>query len=439
MPIKPALQAQFEQQFKAQTPIQAAVWEKLTQGDNIFGLAPTGTGKTLAFLLPILSRIDPKVKQTQVLILAPSQELAMQTTAVAREWGALVDVSVTSLIGGANGRRQADKLKKDKPHIVVGTLGRVLTMLDGGALKLNGLQTVIFDEADAMLSDERRDSLQELAAQLPTDVQLGLFSATSGVDLKYVADTFGQEVRPVSVGTDAPAAITHEFQYVDQKAKASLLIQLARNKQQALVFFNTISGLVNMQATLRHAHASVMSIGSNDKRQVQRADALRLFKKGEVSLLLVTDVAARGLDIEDLPLVVNAQLPQRKKTYIHRAGRTGRMGKPGRVLNLGNDHDIRDLKRELGDDFVLVKAANTFADAKQATPQKSTAAVKAARATVPTDQAGHQASGQAAKPVTPRPTAQAKTVPVVEKPKKKKRLKASKDKGKPKWAKKSAE
>ncbi|MSB66688.1 DEAD/DEAH box helicase [Leuconostoc lactis] len=435
MPIKPALQAQFEQQFKAQTPIQAAVWEKLTQGDNIFGLAPTGTGKTLAFLLPILSRIDPKVKQTQVLILAPSQELAMQTTAVAREWGALVDVSVTSLIGGANGRRQADKLKKDKPHIVVGTLGRVLTMLDGGALKLNGLQTVIFDEADAMLSDERRDSLQELAAQLPTDVQLGLFSATSGVDLKYVADTFGQEVRPVSVGTDAPAAITHEFQYVDQKAKASLLIQLARNKQQALVFFNTISGLVNMQATLRHAHASVMSIGSNDKRQVQRADALRLFKKGEVSLLLVTDVAARGLDIEDLPLVVNAQLPQRKKTYIHRAGRTGRMGKPGRVLNLGNDHDIRDLKRELGDDFVLVKAANTFADAKQATPQKSTAAVKAARATAPVDQAGHQA----VKPVAQRPTAQAKTVPVVEKPKKKKRLKASKDKGKPKWAKKSAE
>lgn len=439
MPIKPALQAQFEQQFKAQTPIQAAVWEKLTQGDNIFGLAPTGTGKTLAFLLPILSRIDPKVKQTQVLILAPSQELAMQTTAVAREWGALVDVSVTSLIGGANGRRQADKLKKDKPHIVVGTLGRVLTMLDGGTLKLNGLQTVIFDEADAMLSDERRDSLQELADQLPTDVQLGLFSATSGVDLKYVADTFGQEVRPVSVGTDAPAAITHEFQYVDQKAKASLLIQLARNKQQALVFFNTISGLVNMQATLRHAHASVMSIGSNDKRQVQRADALRLFKKGEVSLLLVTDVAARGLDIEDLPLVVNAQLPQRKKTYIHRAGRTGRMGKPGRVLNLGNDHDIRDLKRELGDDFVLVKAANTFADAKQATPQKSTAAVKAARATAPTDQAGHQTSDQAAKPVAQRQTTQAKTVPVVEKPKKKKRLKASKDKGKPKWAKKSAE
>lgn len=431
MPIKPALQAQFDQQFDAQTPIQAAVWEKLTQGDSIFGLAPTGTGKTLAFLLPILSRIDAQAKKTQVLILAPSQELAMQTTAVARTWGTLVDISVTSLIGGANGRRQADKLKKDKPHIVVGTLGRVLTMVEGGALKLNDIQTVIFDEADAMLTEERHDSLRELADQLPTGIQLGLFSATSGVDLKYVADTFYQEVRPVSVGTDAPAAISHEFQYVDQKAKASMLIQLARNNQQALVFFNTISGLVNMQATLRHAHASVMSIGSNDKRQVQRADALRLFKKGEVALLLVTDVAARGLDIEDLPLVVNAQLPQRKKTYIHRAGRTGRMGKPGRVLNLGNDHDIRNLKRELGDDFNLVKAANTFADVKPAVaPKKTAGPAKPQRA----EQQATSLTSAPPEQRQTRPKAGDQALPIVDKPKKKKRLKASKDKGKPKWA-----
>lgn len=434
MPIKPALQAQFDQQFDAPTPIQAAVWEKLAQGESLFGLAPTGTGKTLAFLLPMLTRIDAQAKKTQVLILAPSQELAMQTTAVARTWGALVDVSVASLIGGANGRRQADKLKKEKPHIVVGTLGRVLTMVEGGALKLNDLQAVIFDEADAMLTDERHESLQALADQLPTHVQLGLFSATSGVDLKYVADTFYQEVRPVSVGTDAPAAISHEFQYVDQKAKASLLIQLARQNQQALVFFNTISGLVNMQATLRHAHASVMSIGSNDKRQVQRADALRLFKKGEVSLLLVTDVAARGLDIEDLPLVVNAQLPQRKKTYIHRAGRTGRMGKPGRVLNLGNDHDIRNLKRELGDEFNLVKAVNTFAASKPA-PAKPAPDSSPAQSTTQVQPA--YVGRQIATSETPQARKKVTTgLPVAEKPKKKKRLKASKDKGKPKWAKK---
>lgn len=432
MAIRSELTEKFDLQFEAPTPIQDAVWEKLSNGEDIFGLAPTGTGKTLAFILPMLSRIDVKVKKTQVLILAPSQELAMQTTAVAREWGALIGVSVTSLIGGANGRRQADKLKKEKPHIVVGTLGRMLTMIEGGALKLNAIQAVIFDEADAMLTEERHESLQELAKQLPDNVQLGLFSATSGVDLKYVSDTFQQEVRPISVGTDAPPAIKHEFQYVDQKAKANMLIQLARNKKQALVFFNTISGLVNMQATLRHAHVSVMSIGSNDKRQVQRADALRLFKKGEVDLLLVTDVAARGLDIEDLPLVVNAQLPQTKKTYIHRTGRTGRMGKVGRVLNLGNDHDIRDLKRELGEDFQLVKAEKAFTDKKVADSQNAT----------PTRVEHHLRDDvrvkNEPKSNTIEPTVKKKTViEVVEKPKKKKRLKASKDKGKPKWAKKS--
>lgn len=447
MTIKPELLEKFNAQFDEPTPIQNAVWDRLAKGDSIFGLAPTGTGKTLAFILPILSRIDATSKRTQVLILAPSQELAMQTTAVAREWGAYVGVSVTSLIGGANGRRQADKLKKEKPHIVVGTLGRVLTMIDGHVLKLNDLKTVIFDEADAMMNDERHESLEQLAAQLPQPIQLGLFSATSGADLKYVAETFSQTVHPISVGTDAPTAITHEFQYVDQKAKAAVLVQLARQHQQALVFFNTISGLVNMQATLRHAHVSVMSIGSNDKRQVQRADALRLFKQGEVDLLLVTDVAARGLDIEDLPLVVNAQLPERKKTYVHRTGRTGRMGKAGRVLNLGNDHDIRDLKRELGDDFHLVKAANQYLDQKQTkvkdesisqTPKKEP---RLAHKVVEVAPSASKIQATSTQHVTKnqKPSLKAAIDAVPEKPKKKKRLKDSKNKGKPKWAKKHDE
>ncbi|WP_273715297.1 DEAD/DEAH box helicase [Leuconostoc mesenteroides] len=427
--MKPELLEKFNASFDTPTPIQSAVWQRLTDGDSIFGLAPTGTGKTLAFVLPVLSRIDTNLKRTQVLILAPSQELAMQTTQVAREWGNVVGASVASLIGGANGRRQADKIKKDKPHIVVGTLGRVLTMVDGGVLKLDHIATVIFDEADAMLTEERHDSLQELADKLPSHIQLGLFSATSGVDLNYVSDMFEQKVHPISVGTDAPVSIKHEFQYVDQRAKEKVLIQLARNNQQALVFFNTISALVNMQATLRHAHVSVMSIGSNDKRQVQRADALRLFKKGEVTLLLVTDVAARGLDIEDLPLVVNAQLPQRKKTYVHRTGRTGRMGKIGRVLNLGNDHDIRDLKRELGDSFNLDKAENLF--------EKS---IKSQEKTVTKDTNTNNVSSvsKAKKSSSAAPLVTKKEV-IVEpttKVKKKKRAKSSKDKGKPKWAKK---
>lgn len=426
--MKPELLEKFNASFDTPTPIQSAVWQRLTDGDSIFGLAPTGTGKTLAFVLPVLSRIDTNLKRTQVLILAPSQELAMQTTQVAREWGNVVGASVASLIGGANGRRQADKIKKEKPHIIVGTLGRVLTMVEGGVLKLDHIATVIFDEADAMLTEERHDSLQELADELPSHIQLGLFSATSGVDLNYVSDTFEQKVHPISVGTDAPISIKHEFQYVDQRAKEKVLIQLARNNQQALVFFNTISALVNMQATLRHAHVSVMSIGSNDKRQVQRADALRLFKKGEVTLLLVTDVAARGLDIEDLPLVVNAQLPQRKKTYVHRTGRTGRMGKTGRVLNLGNDHDIRDLKRELGDSFNLDKAENLFE--KSIKFQE-----KAVTKDTNTDNVSSASKAKKFSSAAPLITKKEVIVEPTTKVKKKKRAKSFKDKGKPKWAK----
>ena len=429
--MKPELLEKFSAVFEQPTPIQNAVWQRLIDGDSIFGLAPTGTGKTLAFVLPMLSQVDANLKRTQVLILAPSQELAMQTTQVAREWGALVGVSVASLIGGANGRRQAEKLKKDKPQIVVGTLGRVLTMLEGGVLKLDNIKAVIFDEADAMLTEERHDSLEALADQLPTNLQLGLFSATSGADLQYVNTVFNQKVHPISVGTDAPANIKHEFQYVDQRAKEKILIQLARHNQQALVFFNTISALVSMQATLRHAHVSVMSIGSNDKRQVQRADALRLFKKGEVALLLVTDVAARGLDIDNLPLVVNAQLPERLKTYVHRTGRTGRMGKNGRVLNLGNDHDIRNLKRELGDKFTLIKADNTFEPSTKTVANKQQAIIAPSK--VDTDSAQEPS-------ITSSPSKKHLLVKVAAKndlpERKKKRAKHSKNKGKPKWAKK---
>lgn len=429
--MRPELLEKFNAVFEQPTPIQNAVWQRLIDGDSIFGLAPTGTGKTLAFVLPMLSQVDANLKRTQVLILAPSQELAMQTTQVAREWGALVGVSVASLIGGANGRRQAEKLKKDKPQIVVGTLGRVLTMLEGGVLKLDNIKAVIFDEADAMLTEERHASLEALADQLPTNLQLGLFSATSGADLQYVNTVFNQKVHTISVGTDAPANIKHEFQYVDQRAKEKILIQLARHNQQALVFFNTISALVSMQATLRHAHVSVMSIGSNDKRQVQRADALRLFKKGEVALLLVTDVAARGLDIDNLPLVVNAQLPERLKTYVHRTGRTGRMGKNGRVLNLGNDHDIRNLKRELGDKFTLVKADNTFEPSTKTVANKQQANIAPSKVD----------SDSTQKPsITPSPSKKHSPVKVETKndlpERKKKWAKHSKNKGKPKWAKK---
>ncbi|GAP02437.1 superfamily II DNA/RNA helicase [Fructobacillus pseudoficulneus] len=353
--ILPALIEAFNEQFKEKTPIQEALFERMADGESVFGLAPTGSGKTLAFALPVLSRIDLTAKQSQVLILAPSQELGAQLAQVIRPYASKVGVKVAALIGGANGKRQADKLKKEKPAVVVGTLGRVLTMIDGGALKTKYLKTLIVDEADATLVEEHAEDLEHLAAALPDLDQVALFSATSGVDLAWLERLFGKSVKPVSVGNHAPESIDHTYLHVDARANHKVLIELARRHQQALVFFNTIGALVSAQAALRHEHASVMSVGNNEKSHLKRADALKAFKSGKLDLLLATDVAARGLDIQGLPLVVNAQIPNNLTTYLHRTGRTGRAGLPGQVLNLGNDHDIRKLKQYLPETMSLSK------------------------------------------------------------------------------------
>ncbi|MBS9335687.1 DEAD/DEAH box helicase [Fructobacillus papyrifericola] len=353
--ILPELEQEFTKHFEQKTPIQEALFEPLSEGQSLFGLAPTGSGKTLAFALPLLSRLDLAKKGHQLLILAPSQELGAQLAQVIRPYAALIGVKVAALIGGANGKRQAEKLKKDKPAVVVGTLGRIQTMIDGKALKTNHFSMLVVDEADATLTEEHAAELEKLAENLPNLQQVSLFSATSGVDLAWVARLFGQSVKPVSVGQRSPETIDHTFLHVDGRSSHKVLIELARRHVQALVFFNSINALVAAQAALRHEHASVMSVGNNEKSHLKRADALKAFKKGDLDLLLATDVAGRGLDITGLPLVVNAQLPRNLTTYLHRSGRTGRAGQKGQVLTLGNDHDIRMLKQYLPEELDLVK------------------------------------------------------------------------------------
>ncbi|WEV54851.1 DEAD/DEAH box helicase [Leuconostocaceae bacterium ESL0723] len=425
--INPALQAVFDQKFTAPTPIQAALFDPLTAGQSLLGLAPTGSGKTLAFALPALSRIEAGAG-VQAIVIAPSQELAVQISTVFRQWGQTLDIRVATLIGGANGRRQADKLKKDRPEVVVGTLGRVLTMARGQALKLDHVEELIVDEADEVVVPERYDDLAWLAQHLPDDYQLALFSATDGVDLAQVQAKLGRQLAIVSEGhQQPPAVISHHYQYSDERSKIKILTQLARDGHQALVFFNSVGALVKAQSALQHNHVPVMSLGANEKNQVNRAQALKQFRQGKLPLLLATDVAARGLDIVDLPLVVNAQLPRSKKTYIHRTGRTGRAGKDGEILNLGNDHDIRNLRKLLGDTYTLtaVKAAATqSAETEPVTSTKGEPAQSVAQ----TDRPGQ---GTAVKPVAKSRPA----TPTAAKPARKKKNRHHKDKGKPKWAK----
>ena len=336
----------FQQQgFKAQTAIQTAVYEPLKEERSLIGLAPTGSGKTLAFAIPLLEKTVPG-GNTQILVLSPSQELAVQTTDVFRQWGAVNHIKATSLTGGANMQRQIERLKKH-PEVVVGTPGRMLSLIHESRLKLKDVQTIVVDEADELLNGETLDEVREIVMSAPVDVQLTFFSATQANTAEKLSETFGVNVEQFDVRKtdDTQGEVIHGLVRVAASKKVTYLRRLAKLKHfQALVFFNHVSTLEHVAAELKHQHVSSVKLAGHQV-QTERATAMRLFRKGDAKLLLTTEMAARGLDIADLPAVVNFDLPQDATAYTHRTGRTGRMGNTGMVVNMGDDHDLRDLRK----------------------------------------------------------------------------------------------
>ncbi|MBB1063519.1 DEAD/DEAH box helicase [Limosilactobacillus fastidiosus] len=343
-------QEKFSQQFKQPTGIQEAVAKPLAEDKSILGIAPTGSGKTLAFTLPLLPKIMPGAG-TQLLVLAPSQELAMQTTRVMREWGNIIGVKVLALTGGANLRRQVMKLRKH-PDVVVGTPGRVLHMLDNRHLKLGHLQTMVIDEADDLLRDDTLAVVEDIERATPLSTQLAFFSATKSPVFQQLSVMFGRDILILDVTLKDHTQGTVRHGYIDARTnaqKTAVLRRLTSIKDfRGLVFFNSTRTLHYAASRLRHEHMSIGTLGGRQK-QTQREKAMRMFRKRQIKLLLTTDVAARGIDIPKLPAVINFDLPTETNTYVHRVGRTGRQGEPGLVINLGDDHDIRDLKKLLKD------------------------------------------------------------------------------------------
>ncbi|MDV7694017.1 hypothetical protein A7K95_05515 [Pediococcus parvulus] len=334
-----------QQSFKAPTAIQTAVYEPLKEDRSLIGLAPTGSGKTLAFAIPLLEKTVPG-GNTQILVLSPSQELAVQTTDVFRQWGTVNHIKATSLTGGANMQRQIERLKKH-PEVVVGTPGRMLSLIHESRLKLKDVQTIVVDEADELLNGETLDEVREIVMSAPVDVQLAFFSATQANTAEKLSETFGVDVEQFDVRKtdDTQGEVIHGLVRVAASKKVTYLRRLAKLKHfQALVFFNHVSTLEHVAAELKHQHVSSVKLAGHQV-QTERATAMRLFRKGDAKLLLTTEMAARGLDIADLPAVVNFDLPQDATAYTHRTGRTGRMGNTGMVVNMGDDHDLRDLRK----------------------------------------------------------------------------------------------
>ncbi|HAT54597.1 MAG TPA: helicase [Lactobacillus sp.] len=362
------------------TAIQTGAEGPLTAGENVVGLAPTGSGKTVAFALPLLAKLLPG-DGTQLLILAPSQELAQQTTRVMRDWAQIVGVNVAALTGGANVKRQIERLKKN-PEVVVGTPGRVLNLLEDKRLKAHLLSSVVIDEADELLAGETRTDVENIIREAPGDVQLSFFSATKSEALDQLTSEFGIDVTTVDVRDidETQGPVKHGLMTLPANQRAMMLRRFSHIPGfQALVFFNQLGELERAAASMRHEHVAAVSLAGK-QRQVQRADAMRDFRNGKVTFLLTTDVAARGLDIPNLPAVINFDLPSSLVTYTHRVGRTGRMGATGLVVNFGNDHDLRNLKQTLrGSGYKLQPlyfAHNAFVDERPERSEKPGGTVK---------------------------------------------------------------
>lgn len=351
--LSPVWQDKWKQTgFTEAMPIQEQMIPEMLAGNDIVAESPTGSGKTLAYLLPILERVDPKKPNTQAMIIAPSQELAMQIVNVLREWTTGTDVTVTPLIGGANIQRQLDKLKK-KPTIVVGTPGRLNELVKTKKLKMHEVRIMVLDEGDQLMAREHRGIMKDLIERTQQDRQLVLVSATITEEIELVAERLMKQPTRLQVSTEQlpkQGKVTHSFIKVDERDKTDLLRSLSHMKDvKALAFVNNLDQVLMKESKLKFRDAKIATLHSEMKKE-ERKKALDDFRKGDTAVLIATEVAARGLDIDQLTHVIHVDAPMTVEQYLHRSGRTGRAGADGEVLTLlayADEKHYKKLTKEL--------------------------------------------------------------------------------------------
>ena len=340
--------------FTKPTPIQLKAIPHVLEGSDIIACAETGTGKTAAFLLPILHKlIDKKRKGTSVLILAPTRELANQTDAACRDL-APKNIRCASIIGGTGYKKQADALRRGA-DIIVATPGRLVDFMQQGAIDLSQLDTLVLDESDRMLDMGFLPTIKRIVKTLPTKRQTLFFSATMTTEIETIARSMMTgEPRSVEVSRRGKTAATiQQTVYpVATAMKMGLLLDLLEreNFERVLVFTRTKRGADRLAHILeKRSHNSNRIHG--DRSQSQREAALRGFKTGKTRVLVATDVAARGIDIDSVSHVINYDVPEVPEDYVHRIGRTGRAGNTGRAMTLitpADEPTMRAIERLTG-------------------------------------------------------------------------------------------
>ncbi len=334
--IHPAvLKAVVDVGYESPSAIQAATIPALMAGSDVVGLAQTGTGKTAAFAIPILSRIDVSSKHTQALVLAPTRELALQVAEAFSRYGAnLPQINVLPIYGGQSYVVQLAGLKRGA-HVVVGTPGRVIDHLERGTLDLSHLDYLVLDEADEMLQMGFAEDVERILADTPEYKQVALFSATMPPAIRKITSKYLHDAVEVKVKSKTATAenITQRYIQVAGNRKMDALTRVLEVEpfEAMIVFVRTKQATEEVAEKLRARGFSAAAI-NGDIAQVQRERTIAALKKGSVDILVATDVAARGLDVERISHVLNYDIPHDPESYVHRIGRTGRAGRSGDAL-----------------------------------------------------------------------------------------------------------
>jgi len=335
------------------TPIQKQAIPVILEGADIIACAETGTGKTAAFLLPLIQKlIDKKQNGTTVLVLAPTRELATQTETACRQL-APKKIRCASLIGGASFKRQADDLRR-RPQIIVATPGRLIDFMERGAIDFSRLEALVLDEADRMLDMGFMPAIKRIVATLPAERQTLLFSATMSSEIEKIGRLLLREPKIIEVSRrgNAAATIQQTAYPVAVQSKTVLLLDLLERERfdRVLVFTRTRREAERLSHILEAREHKVNRIHA-DRSQSQREAALRGFKNGQTRVLVATDIAARGIDVDSISHVINYDVPEAPEDYVHRIGRTGRAGNKGHAITLitsNEESSMRAIERMTG-------------------------------------------------------------------------------------------
>jgi ATP-dependent RNA helicase RhlE len=363
----PILRALAEQRYHQPTPVQAAAIPLALAGGDLLAGAQTGTGKTAAFCLPLLERLYPQgraeaaSRRPRALILTPTRELAAQVHDSLRACGRHLDPRSAVIFGGVGMQPQIDALRRGV-DILVATPGRLLDHVGNRHADLSGIRILVLDEADRMLDMGFLPAIRRVLAALPRDRQTLLFSATFPPEIKRIATDFMRAPKEIQIArpNSVAATVVHRVHPVDADRKRALLLELLRGDAgQTLVFARTKHGADKLAKLLVQSCLHAAAIHGN-KSQNQRTRALGDFKSGRTDVLVATDIAARGLDIDQLPRVINFDLPMVAEDYVHRIGRTGRAGADGLAISLVSHEEeglLRDVRRLLGQDIAIENVA----------------------------------------------------------------------------------